>query len=62
MPSGIILGQTSTSQHAICHQPQLAFNTRTQTLQHLSPDPSISSPQPHVTPDVTEATDPTPNP
>ena len=37
-----------------------AFNIRSQTHQHLSPDTSTSCPQPDVTPDVTEATDPTP--
>ena len=37
-----------------------AFNTRSQTHQHLSLDTSTSHPQPDVTPDVTEATDPTP--
>ena len=37
-----------------------AFNTRSQTHQHLSPDTSTSHPQTNVTPDVTEATDPTP--
>ena len=35
-----------------------AFNTRSQTLQHLSPD--VSTSHPDVTPDVSEATDPTP--
>ena len=35
-----------------------AFNTRSQTHQHLSPDTSSS--QPDITPDVSEATDPTP--
>ena len=33
-----------------------AFNTRSQTHQHFSPDTS----QPDVTPDISEATDPTP--
>ena len=37
-----------------------AFNTRSQTHQHLSLDTSTSPPQPDVTPDITEATDPTP--
>ena len=36
----------------------LAFNTRSQTHQNLSPDTSTS--QPDVTPDISEATDPTP--
>ena len=35
-----------------------AFNTRSQTCQHLSPDTSTS--QPDITPEVSEATDPTP--
>ena len=35
-----------------------AFNTRSQTHQQLSPETSTS--QPDVTPDVSEATDPTP--
>ena len=35
-----------------------AFNTRSQSHQHLSPDPSIS--QPDITPEVSEATNPTP--
>ena len=34
------------------------FNTRSQTCQCLSPD--ISTSQPNVTPDISEATDPTP--
>ena len=37
-----------------------AFNTRRQTHQHLSLDTSTSHPQPDITPDVTEATGPTP--
>ena len=37
-----------------------AFNTRSQTHQNLSLDTSPSCPQPDVTPDVTEATNPTP--
>ena len=36
-----------------------AFNTRSQTHQHLSPDTSTSHPQTDVTPDVTDTTDPT---
>ena len=35
-----------------------AFNTRSQTHQFLSPDTSTS--QPDITPEVSEATDPTP--
>ena len=35
-----------------------AFNTRSQTHQHLSLD--ISTSQPDLTPEVTEVTDPTP--
>ena len=35
-----------------------AFNTRSETHQHLSPDTSAS--QPDVTPDISEVTDPTP--
>ena len=35
-----------------------AFNTRSQTHQHLSPDTSTS--QPDITPEVSEVTDPTP--
>ena len=37
-----------------------AFNTRSQTHQHLSLDTSTSHPQPDVTPDVIAATDPSP--
>ena len=37
-----------------------AFNTRSQTHQHLSLDTSISHPQPDVTPDVTNIPDTTP--
>ena len=36
-----------------------ALNTRSQTHQHLSLDTSTSCPQPDVTPDVTDITDPT---
>ena len=35
-----------------------AFNTRSKTCQHLSPD--TSTPQPDITPEVSEVTDPTP--
>ena len=37
-----------------------AFNTRSKTHEHHSPHTSTSCPQPDITPDVTEATDPTP--
>ena len=37
-----------------------AFNTRSQTHQHLSLDTSTSCPQPDMRPDVTDPTDPTP--
>ena len=38
----------------------LLLTPECQTQQHLSSDPSTSHPQQDVTPDVTEATDPTP--
>ena len=39
-----------------------AFNTRSQTHHHLSPDTAISLPQPDVTSDVTNIPDPTSKP
>ena len=59
MPSGITYDKpVPVNMLSATNTDEPAFNTRSQTHEHLSPDASTS--QPDVTPDISEATNPTP--